>query len=341
MSSTYEKIKDDFLIKYKRDIVPLLESLEKDRQEALKKHGKKPKTATVIVSIPFVFAGLIILLISVFPSLGESGKTMMILMRLCVISFIALPFIFLFCPFKFLSRLGGKIKFETKAENELMPIVCSCFGNLKWNTKTNTLEYYEKELKRIEHLESKVKLLPKHESCAFYTPFSGVWNDIAFNISKASFLLSDSVRLMQVIIEMTFYKKFKSHTVVTMDTKKHLSPAKHLQHTELEDVVFEKKFDVFTNDPIEARYLITTAFMERLNNISKVFQGDLYSCAFLDNKFYIALNIHEQFFNIVNINKPLVKNMEIFNLFNQIISIYKLIDYFKKNTTSNDLSINN
>lgn len=43
------------------------------------------------------------------------------------------------------------------------------------------------------------------------------------------------------------------------------------QKVELEDVAFESKFNVYSTDQIESRYLITTSFMERLQEVGNSF----------------------------------------------------------------------
>jgi len=47
-----------------------------------------------------------------------------------------------------------------------------------------------------------------------------------------------------VIIILDLNKTNKFHTLITQDKFFHNSPIKNLFHTELEDVEFEKKFDV-------------------------------------------------------------------------------------------------
>ena len=48
---------------------------------------------------------------------------------------------------------------------------------------------------------------------------------------------------------------------------------------------------VFTVDKVEARYLLTPAFMRRLRELKEKFAGDMgVSAAFMDDKFYLFLN---------------------------------------------------
>ena len=48
----------------------------------------------------------------------------------------------------------------------------------------------------------------------------------------------------------------------------------------LEDPVFEKAFEVYGTDQIEARFILTPDFMERLLKVEKTFEGKQLRCAF-------------------------------------------------------------
>ena len=76
----------------------------------------------------------------------------------------------------------------------------------------------------------------------------------------------------------------------------HISPVYGLRHTTLEDVVFEKNFDVFTDNEVEARYLITPSFMQRLNSIKKIFLAGAIECAFYKDELIIALHTSRDLF---------------------------------------------
>ena len=132
-----------------------------------------------------------------------------------------------------------------------------------------------------------------------------------------------------VFITLDMNKNFSGKTIIKPDSWRHVSPVANLKHTTLEDVVFEKKFDVFTDDEIEARYLITTRFMERLVNIKTAFKANKTSCAFHEDKLLIALETKKDLFEIRSLNKS-IYNIEQYNdMFDEIFSIVNLIEHFK------------
>lgn len=104
-----------------------------------------------------------------------------------------------------------------------------------------------------------------------------------------------------------------------------------LKKTELEDIEFEKKYTVKTTDEIEARYLLTTSFMERLKNIQTAFNTNQIKCSFSDKNLIIAIPTNKNIFEIGNLLTPLddAKTFDIF--FNELTSLLILIDYFKLN----------
>lgn len=98
----------------------------------------------------------------------------------------------------------------------------------------------------------------------------------------------------------------------------------------LEDIEFNKLFNVFSDDEIEARYLITTAFMERLLNLKTAFKSKNVKCAFINKQVFFALSTKKNLFEFGNLFKPL-NNIENIEFFREFFSILDLIEYFKFN----------
>lgn len=55
-----------------------------------------------------------------------------------------------------------------------------------------------------------------------------------------------------------------------------------------EDVNFEQKFSVYSTDEVEARYLLSTKLIERINQFSNHFYQPVY-ISFIENKIYVAI----------------------------------------------------
>ena len=104
-----------------------------------------------------------------------------------------------------------------------------------------------------------------------------------------------------------------------------------LEKVMLEDPVFAKRFDVYSSDQVEARYLVTPSFMERFNNLKTAFKAKNAKCSFYDDTLMIAINTNKNLFEICNLYKSLQDSSSIQEFYNELDSIYKMIEYFKLN----------
>lgn len=222
---------------------------------------------------------------------------------------------------------GLKKKFENEIKQKIMPYVCKCLGDLKWKYAQCS----------FEQLLCKSGIIDRYNRVSYDDSFTGIYKDINYEICETSFYYktgtgkNSSTRTVfkGVMIKLDMNKSFTGNTVIRPDTLKHASPAANLKHTTLEDVVFEKKFDVFTDDEVEARYLITPSFMERLNNMKTAFSADRVSCAFYDKYLLVGLHTSKDLFSICSLKEPVNDGKQFFTMFEEILSIIKLIDHFK------------
>ena len=73
----------------------------------------------------------------------------------------------------------------------------------------------------------------------------------------------------------------------------------------LEDVVFKKRFKVYSNSQIEARVLLSPAFMDRLKNMQTAFGNSNIRCSFFDSSLIIAIETNKRLFEVGNLFVPL------------------------------------
>lgn len=102
-----------------------------------------------------------------------------------------------------------------------------------------------------------------------------------------------------------------------------------LEEINLEDPVFEKKFNVYSSDEVESRYLITTAFMERFNNLNTSFGAQKAKCSFYGTSIMFAISTNKNLFEIGNLFRRLDNPKQITEFFNEVVSVLSLVDYFK------------
>lgn len=93
-------------------------------------------------------------------------------------------------------------------------------------------------------------------------------------------------------LAVKFHKQFNGITKVYRDMGAFNWIAKFgvkEQRIRLEDPVFEKAFEVYGSDQIEARFLLTPDFMERLLGLERAFQGKQLRCAFAGGEMLLAV----------------------------------------------------
>ena len=95
----------------------------------------------------------------------------------------------------------------------------------------------------------------------------------------------------------------------------------------LEDPKFRKRFKVYSSDQVEARYLVTPAFMERLYNLKTAFGSKNVKCSFYADTLMISIATKKDLFEVCNFNKS-TKDV-IKDFYKELDSIYQMIDYFK------------
>ena len=114
----------------------------------------------------------------------------------------------------------------------------------------------------------------------------------ALNLLSAIVFAWETMKDMQAfsgsVLVCEFYKNFSGQTIVASRTLNTKFIGKKEQ---MDDTLFNDEFRVFTDDKVEARYLLTPAFMERLRELKEKFAWKMgLSAAFMDDKFYLFLN---------------------------------------------------
>lgn len=100
------------------------------------------------------------------------------------------------------------------------------------------------------------------------------------------------------LIRIGFPKQFQGVTLVKRDAGIFNFVqrwATGMQRVGLGDSKLEKAFEVYSNDQVEARYLIHPVFMERLLELESRFRGKNLRCAFIEGDLLIAVEGGDKF----------------------------------------------
>jgi hypothetical protein len=102
-----------------------------------------------------------------------------------------------------------------------------------------------------------------------------------------------------------FNKKFVGETVVLPDTAENLFGSlgtmlqkwnvQRDQLVKMEDPEFEKAFAVYSNDQVEARYILSTALMQRILQFKQKTRANI-SMSFISNEVFIGVPLNENLF---------------------------------------------
>ena len=77
-----------------------------------------------------------------------------------------------------------------------------------------------------------------------------------------------------------------------------------LERVQLEDPVFEREWEVYAEDQVEARYLLTPALMERMLEIKRRFFGQRIEFSFFNNRVMIAVHTGQDMFETTSLFLP-------------------------------------
>lgn len=117
--------------------------------------------------------------------------------------------------------------------------------------------------------------------------------------------------------------------VLCFTTSLRLTAKESKSDIKLEDINFSKNFDVYSEDEVEARYLLTPTFIEKLLKLKKVMKADTVKCSFYNNSIMIAVRSEKDFFELGSLFKNVSDLSTIENFYRDISIIFELIEYFK------------
>jgi len=97
---------------------------------------------------------------------------------------------------------------------------------------------------------------------------------------------------------------------------------------DLENIDFEKMYNVYSEDQIESRMIVNPAFMEKITSLTRKTKRK-YDFLFRDNYFYIKWYLDKNYLSIYNINNlsNIVKNEKVF--IDWYIDIKEVISFVK------------
>ena len=137
-----------------------------------------------------------------------------------------------------------------------------------------------------------------------------------------------------VVLKYTFPKKFNKHTFIfenKLSSQKLIHKGRQgYEKVSLEDSEFDKNYTVFSDDQVEARYLLTTSFIERFKNIETAFNPLYQRAEFKENELYILLGTNRDLFKMGSLGEE-TNYSQFSQLFEEFYSVLDLIEQLKLN----------
>jgi hypothetical protein len=96
--------------------------------------------------------------------------------------------------------------------------------------------------------------------------------------------------------EIEFDKKFEHDVYIFPNFLHRFSLGRGLEQIDVESIIFNKKFDVFSKDQQSAFYLLKPRFIEKLLEFHEIHKRVFYG--FKDNKVYIAIDTRKDAFDL-------------------------------------------
>lgn len=183
------------------------------------------------------------------------------------------------------------------------------------------------------------KIVPKHDKYKSEDYFEGTYKNVALKFSEIN--LKEKRRGknrsyhvsvfkgLAILLEMD-RKKFNGHTILQQNRSKFIEWFKEkssgMERADLVDPEFEKLFDAYTTDQVEARYLIDPAIIEELKGIKSEYDGKKMLVAYFDSKVLVLVATKTNHFEPANIRIKATDPISILNMKSEIVQILSLID---------------
>lgn len=137
-----------------------------------------------------------------------------------------------------------------------------------------------------------------------------------------------------------FHKNFNGHTLVLPDTAEKIFGflGKKLQSwnfsreqvVHMEDAEFEKEFVVYSNDQVEARYILSTSMIQRILEMKKKYNTSVY-LSFINSKVFIALKQNQNLFE-PDFKEKITNSDYIQKFYNELGACLSIVDDLNLNT---------
>ncbi len=186
-------------------------------------------------------------------------------------------------------------------------------------------------------------IIPSYDNSHVEDYVKGSYKDVGLELTEAKLTeergsgknRSTVTVFRGIFVLFSANKNFSGQTIVRKDSGRIgnwlRDKFNKLENVALEDPKFEKKFEVYSDDQIEARYLLTPSFMERLLTLSDLFRGSGVQCSFYDNRLLLMIASTHDRFETGSAFVPATFVDEIDTILEEMSLIFQIVDTLKLN----------
>ena len=223
-------------------------------------------------------------------------------------------------------------KYKTDTKNMVQQKIIDFFGNFKYEHK-HTLP---------AQLLQTSRLFYDFDKQYGDDYFSGSYQNVNITVSeeKLTYGRGRNKRTVfkGIIIQLDMNKSFSGQTVVHKSSvfnifrsHKSLLVDKTMQKVELEDLYFHNMFDVYSTNQVEARYILTTSFMEKLICLKKMYNGKKVELSFFNDSVIIAIKTSKDMFETTSLFYTTARYGKMSAVVRQFFYIFEIIELLQLN----------
>lgn len=164
-----------------------------------------------------------------------------------------------------------RIKINHMIKKDVTSKILQMFGNLYFNGKSGVSFGEIRSMGLFPRFSRKTEgdnIVGSYKGCNFLINESRLTHTETRRSGKSTY--SKTIEdFSGLIVKIQMKKNFSGTTIVGIDGN--IEKMKGFEPVELESVKFMQGRKIYSTDQIEARYLLTTSFMERLDNLGKIF----------------------------------------------------------------------
>lgn len=207
-----------------------------------------------------------------------------------------------------IAKMFGDFKYDLEGKIDMDVLEPS--GIIPNHHKYKSEDYFEGQYKGVEMQFSEIQLKERRGSGKnrrYVTVFKG----------------------LAILMDMKS-KKFLGHTI--LDSNKSSigewfkEKSSSMKRARMADPKFEKMFDAYTNDQVEARYLIDPLMIEDLKTLQEEYEGEQMTAAWYDSKMLILIASKHNHFEPADIFTPATNTEELLSMKHEVSQILSLVD---------------